>query len=89
MAVETRRQTNLIRIFNRAARDSQRGDNDGDSDGTDFLAWQQQLGSSTPATPAADAALEPGAAVLLIFAAGSIVRIGKNSWRRPSARTLR
>ncbi|MBA3480891.1 MAG: hypothetical protein H0T51_03655 [Pirellulales bacterium] len=35
-------------------------DNDGDSDGADFLAWQQQLGS-VPAVPAAAAIPEPTA----------------------------
>ena len=39
-------------------------DDDGDSDGDDFLQWQRQLGSPSPATPAAGAVPEPSAAAL-------------------------
>jgi hypothetical protein len=63
-------------------------DGDNDSDGNDFLIWQQQLGSAS-GVAAVRAVPEPGAAVLLVFAAVSIIRTGKNSWRRPTARTLR
>ena len=43
-------------------------DNDADSDGADFLTWQQQLGSTT-ATAAQTAIPEPASAVLLALAA--------------------
>ncbi|MBA3480890.1 MAG: hypothetical protein H0T51_03650 [Pirellulales bacterium] len=43
-------------------------DDDGDSDGADFLAWQRQLGS-VPAVPAGAAVPEPQGRVLLLAAA--------------------
>ena len=46
-------------------------DDDGDSDGADFLAWQQQFGS--PASIAAERAVpEPAAAWLALIAASAI-----------------
>jgi glucose/arabinose dehydrogenase len=44
-------------------------DNDGDSDGDDFLAWQRQLGSPAVATPATDAVPEPSSAAIVASAA--------------------
>ncbi len=43
-------------------------DFDGDSDGADFLLWQQQVGA-TPAFAAASAAPEPGSLLLVLAAA--------------------
>jgi hypothetical protein len=39
-------------------------DNDGDSDGADFLAWQRQLGSGLPASAGVQSVPEPCTAVL-------------------------
>ena len=50
-------------------------DGDGDSDGADFLAWQQQLGSGMPATPAVGAVPEPSTA--LLAAAGLALVVGR------------
>jgi hypothetical protein len=52
-------------------------DGDGDSDGSDFLAWQRQLGSTTAAA-ATDEVPEPSTWVLLCLAAagGSLTRRG-------------
>jgi fibronectin-binding autotransporter adhesin len=61
-------------------------DGDNDSDGNDFLLWQRQLGSKPTAVAASTAVPEPGAAILLVVAAGSVRRICRNSWRKPSAR---
>lgn len=48
-------------------------DNDGDSDGDDFLVWQRQLGSTTPAAVgAATAVPEPAPAILAIMFAGAL-----------------
>lgn len=44
-------------------------DGDLDSDGADLLAWQQQLGSGPPATPAFVAIPEPTSGVLLLIVA--------------------
>lgn len=79
-----------LRIWREAFDLNQLGDSDGDndSDGVDFLAWQRQFGVA-PAVPVAAAVPEPSAAVLLVLAAGSIVQLGRNSWRRSSARRLR
>jgi hypothetical protein len=51
------------------------GDANGDQmvDGADFLVWQQRLGSVTPATAAAGAVPEPGAAVLMLLASGAML----------------
>jgi hypothetical protein len=38
-------------------------DRDGDSDGADFLTWQQQVGSGLPLTAASRGVLAPGAPI--------------------------
>jgi hypothetical protein len=47
-------------------------DDDGDSDGADFLAWQRQLGS--PAIVAATAAV-PEPATLLLLVSGALATL--------------
>ena len=53
---------------------SSRGDfdADGDVDGADFLAWQRQLGSSTPAVSANAPVPEPATLLLAIVATAAI-----------------
>ena len=55
--------------------DQSDADNDGDSDGADFLAWQQQLGS-VPALPAGAAVPEPASAWLASLIAGYALGAG-------------
>jgi hypothetical protein len=63
-------------------------DGDGDSDGNDFLAWQRQLGSGTPATPSIASVPEPSTALLLVAGAGMIVRAGTRRRRGLALRFL-
>jgi hypothetical protein len=46
-------------------------DNDGDSDGNDFLIWQRRLGA-TSVTPAASAVPEPTALALMVLVGGAL-----------------
>jgi hypothetical protein len=48
-------------------------DNDGDSDGADFLAWQRQLGS-VPAAPAMAVVPEPATFLLFMVASAGFCR---------------
>jgi len=57
-------------------------DNDGDSDGADFLAWQRQLGSVAAGGQASAAAPEPATWVLLtLAAAGACLRQHRSASR--------
>jgi hypothetical protein len=51
-------------------------DGDGDVDGSDFLVWQQNLGAtqSAPAVAGAAAVPEPQAGLLMVLAAGGLLR---------------
>jgi hypothetical protein len=57
-------------------------DEDGDSDGQDFLLWQRQLGSGTPAIGATAAVPEPGAPGLLSALVLAFVRLALPRRRR-------
>ena len=56
--------------------DDSDADDDGDSDGADFLAWQRQLGLIAPAVSANAAVPEPPAMVLILLAATGIRCMG-------------
>ena len=56
--------------------DESDADNDGDSDGADFLAWQRQLGTAAPGVSANAPVPEPTTPMLVIVAAVGIRRIG-------------
>jgi thiol-disulfide isomerase/thioredoxin len=60
------------------------GDHDGDTDGTDFLAWQRTLGNSGPPAVGVSMVPEPSAFVVLCVLAG----IGITKGRRASSAVL-
>ena len=56
-------------------------DDDGDSDGHDFLIWQQQYTGPPAAVAAGMAVPEPSALLLLLTALGSCILLARNSTR--------
>ena len=60
-------------------------DVDGDSDGTDYLVWQQNLTSAV--TVAANAVPEPGASALAVAAMGGLAMCRRKAWLTACVRT--
>lgn len=60
-------------LYARQWLDAASADDDGDSDGADFLAWQQQLGCG-PAVPVAGTVPEPATFSLLLAGLAAIAR---------------